>query len=389
MGVQCRDDQPYHEVASYLEGEAKRWFETVIESVSPEEENINTSAGIPRKKYMKQRSGPESLREISERGEIGDVWQVNAFLKGMSSPMGATHVRGHLPRTLDEALNVAIPQVGEYGEGYGVGMGAVITAWDTRETTRRVCEEGAEAVGNGKESVEQSVDLDNRNLVKAEVAELVVAHLSVWVACGEDGYTNDAGNEAPVTLEALQADVEAETLLKDAPKVKVFLQKARQALHDEVVAQGDEHQRRRRKKREERRRRVKQSGKDDEERRGRRDRCVEVVSKGATAATDETSTVPLRVWRTRRRYDRLVRKTRAREIRRALEWLSAHNYPETTYVRFEVMWRKATKDGVGMLIKDQADAIGYMPPTARVVTAKKLPERQRVPGFGCTGCQGR
>ncbi|KAG3179055.1 hypothetical protein PC128_g16103 [Phytophthora cactorum] len=77
----------------------------------------------------------QSLREISERGEIGDVWQVNAFLKGMSSPMGATHVRGHLPRTLDEALNVAIPQVGEYGEGYGVGMGAVITAWDTRETT--------------------------------------------------------------------------------------------------------------------------------------------------------------------------------------------------------------------------------------------------------------
>ncbi|KAG2763988.1 hypothetical protein Pcac1_g24366 [Phytophthora cactorum] len=294
MGVQCRDDQQYHEVASYLEGEAKRWFETVIESVSPEEENINTSAGIPRKKYMKQRSGPESLREISERGEIGDVWQVNAFLKGMSSPMGATHVRGHLPRTLDEALDVAIPQVGEYGEGYGVGMGAVITAWDTRETTvgrgplaaisataedkeqsglggnlyrirpgvghgteaatvrhcgstigqresriRRVVEvgraastgqeqhgmrnkrhksddqrrpaktfkvegaygdggdlvatptfpreKGAEAVGNGKESVEQSVDLDNRNLVKAEVAELVVAQLNVWVTCGEDG----------------------------------------------------------------------------------------------------------------------------------------------------------------------------------------------------------
>ncbi|KAG2977122.1 hypothetical protein PC118_g13067 [Phytophthora cactorum] len=232
MGVQCRDDQQYHEVASYLEGEAKRWFETVIESVSPEEENINTSAGIPRKKYMKQRSGPEVVKCAAS---------VNAFLKGMSSPMGATHVRGHLPRTLDEALDVAIPQVGEYGEGYGVGMGAVITAWDTRETTvgrgplaaisataedkeqsglggnlyrirpgvghgteaatvrhcgstigqresriRRVVE-GAEAVGNGKESVEQSVDLDNRNLVKAEVAELVVAQLNVWVTCGEDG----------------------------------------------------------------------------------------------------------------------------------------------------------------------------------------------------------
>ncbi|KAG3173165.1 hypothetical protein PI126_g955 [Phytophthora idaei] len=408
MGVQCRDDQPYHEVASYLEGEAKRWFETVIESVSPEEENINTSAGIPRKKYMKQRSGPESLREISERGEIGDVWQVNAFLKGMSSPMGATHVRGHLPRTLDEALNVAIPQVGEYGEGYGVGMGAVITAWDTRETTvgrgplaaisataedkeqsglggnlyrirpgvghgteaatRRVCEEGAEAVGNGKESVEQSVDLDNRNLVKAEVAELVVAHLSVWVACGEDGYTNDAGNEAPVTLEALQADVEAETLLKDAPKVKVFLQKARQALHDEVVAQGDEHQRRRRKKREERRRRVKQSGKDDEERRGRRDRWC----RGVDDPHGDRPSQGRDGCNGRDEYRPTASVENSSEVRQI----------ETTYVRFEVMWRKATKDGVGMLIKDQADAIGYMPPTARVVTAKKLPERQRVPGFG-------
>ncbi|KAG4059141.1 hypothetical protein PC123_g5921 [Phytophthora cactorum] len=100
------------------------------------------------------------------------------------------------------------------------------TSTSTEKSEWRV-NEGAEAVGNGKESVEQSVDLDNRNLVKAEVAELVVAQLNVWVTCGEDGETNDAGNEAPVTLEALQAAVEAETLLKDSPKVKVFLQKAR------------------------------------------------------------------------------------------------------------------------------------------------------------------
>ncbi|KAG2912158.1 hypothetical protein PC129_g7666 [Phytophthora cactorum] len=205
MGVQCRDDQQYHEVASYLEGEAKRWFETVIESVSPEEENINTSAGIPRKKYMKQRSGPEVVKCAAS---------VNAFLKGMSSPMGATHVRGHLPRTLDEALDVAIPQVGEYGEGYGVGMGAVITAWDTRETT--VGRGPLAAISATAEDKEQSGLGGNLYRIRPGVGHGT-----------EAATTNDAGNEAPVTLEALQAAVEAETLLKDSPKVKVFLQKAR------------------------------------------------------------------------------------------------------------------------------------------------------------------
>jgi hypothetical protein len=33
MGVQWRDDQLYHEVAAHLEGEAQRWFATVMESV--------------------------------------------------------------------------------------------------------------------------------------------------------------------------------------------------------------------------------------------------------------------------------------------------------------------------------------------------------------------
>ncbi|KAE8902814.1 hypothetical protein PF003_g13215 [Phytophthora fragariae] len=35
----------------------------------------------------------------------------------MSSGEGATHVCGHRPRTLDEAMNLAVPHVGEYGEG--------------------------------------------------------------------------------------------------------------------------------------------------------------------------------------------------------------------------------------------------------------------------------
>ncbi|GMF26487.1 unnamed protein product [Phytophthora fragariaefolia] len=72
----------------------------------------------------------------AERGEIGADWHVSAFLKVMSSTAGATHVRGHHPKTLDEALNVAIPQVEAYGEGYGIGLEASMSAWDAREAAR-------------------------------------------------------------------------------------------------------------------------------------------------------------------------------------------------------------------------------------------------------------
>ncbi|KAE9178723.1 hypothetical protein PF005_g23958 [Phytophthora fragariae] len=156
MGVEWNENQLYHEVASHLDGEAKRWFATVMESVQLEEESINTLATMLRAKYMTQRSGPEvvdllnarrqmrgdrlvdyaqALREIAERGEIGDDWQVSAFLKGMSSVTGATHGCGHRPKTLDEALKVAIPQVGDYGEGYGIRLEEAMTAWDAREGT--------------------------------------------------------------------------------------------------------------------------------------------------------------------------------------------------------------------------------------------------------------
>ncbi|KAG4048639.1 hypothetical protein PC123_g16050 [Phytophthora cactorum] len=77
--------------------------------------------------------------------------------------------------------------------------------------------------------------------------------------------------------------------------------------------------------------------------------------------------------------------------RRVLEWLSAHNYSETTYVRLEKTRRKATKDGVRMLTKGQADATGYTPLMARVVTAKKLGRREHVKRYeyqSCSGYQG-
>ncbi|KAG6582930.1 Retrovirus Polyprotein [Phytophthora cinnamomi] len=77
----------------------------------------------------------QSLREIGERGDVGEDWLVNAFLKGMSSPEGTTHVRGHRPQTLDEAMNLASPHISEYGEGYGVGLETAMSRWDERETS--------------------------------------------------------------------------------------------------------------------------------------------------------------------------------------------------------------------------------------------------------------
>jgi hypothetical protein len=154
MGVQWRDDQLYHEVAAHLEGEAQRWFATVMETVPRNDESIGTLAGMLRAKYMTRRTTPEvvdllsarrqmrgerlleyaqSLREIAEQGDISEDWLVSAFLKGMSSNEGATHVRGHRPSTLDEAVNLAIPHVGDYGEGYGVGLETAVAVWDERE----------------------------------------------------------------------------------------------------------------------------------------------------------------------------------------------------------------------------------------------------------------
>ncbi|KAE9169874.1 hypothetical protein PF004_g28055 [Phytophthora fragariae] len=127
-----------------------------METVPESEENIGTLAAMLLAKYVTRRTSPEvvdllnsrrqmrgewlleyaqSLREIAEQGDIGEDWLVNAFLKGMSSTIGATHVRGHRPRNLDDAVNLAIPHVGDYGEGYGVGLEKAMTAWDEREAT--------------------------------------------------------------------------------------------------------------------------------------------------------------------------------------------------------------------------------------------------------------
>ncbi|GMF46610.1 unnamed protein product [Phytophthora fragariaefolia] len=93
MGVIWNDKQLYHEVAAHFEGDAQRWFATVMETVPEVDENINTLVDMLRTKYMAQRTSPEivgllnarrqmrgerlveyaqALREIGERGEISE-----------------------------------------------------------------------------------------------------------------------------------------------------------------------------------------------------------------------------------------------------------------------------------------------------------------------------
>ncbi|KAE8964069.1 hypothetical protein PF002_g30114 [Phytophthora fragariae] len=115
MGVIWNDKQLYHEVAAHFKSDAQRWFATVMESVAEADENINTLAAILRAKYMAQRTNPEV---------------------GMNSVEGAPHVRGHRPQTLDEVVNLAVPHVGDYGEGYGVGLESAMARWDEQEALR-------------------------------------------------------------------------------------------------------------------------------------------------------------------------------------------------------------------------------------------------------------
>ncbi|KAF4148871.1 hypothetical protein GN958_ATG01945 [Phytophthora infestans] len=67
MGVEWSDDQIYHESASHLDSEAKRWFATGTESVSPKEESITTLAEMLHAKYMTQRTDPKLVDRLNAR----------------------------------------------------------------------------------------------------------------------------------------------------------------------------------------------------------------------------------------------------------------------------------------------------------------------------------
>ncbi|OWZ05443.1 hypothetical protein PHMEG_00022470 [Phytophthora megakarya] len=46
--------------------------------------------------------------------------------------MSSAIVRGHRPQTLDDVGNLAVPHMGHYGEGYGVGLAEAMRCWGGR-----------------------------------------------------------------------------------------------------------------------------------------------------------------------------------------------------------------------------------------------------------------
>ncbi|ETI54147.1 hypothetical protein F443_03001 [Phytophthora nicotianae P1569] len=147
LGVAWQEHQLYLEAAANFEGEALRWFGTIAGSIPENEQTLDNLARLLRAKYTVQRSTPEVvarlnarrqmigerlveyaqvLREIVADRGIGEEWLVDAFLCGMQNEQSAASVRGHYPQTLDEAVRIAVFQVGEYGEGYRVGLEAAI-----------------------------------------------------------------------------------------------------------------------------------------------------------------------------------------------------------------------------------------------------------------------
>ncbi|ETP16070.1 hypothetical protein F441_09289 [Phytophthora nicotianae CJ01A1] len=129
-----------------------------MESVSPEEESINTLASMLRAKYMTQRTEPEvvdrlnarrqmrgerlveyaqSLREIGENGDVGEDWLVSAFLK--------------------------VAHVGDYSEGYSVGLETAMARWDEREAQQGRGPLAAAAGGDEREQL--GIDSESKSVV--------------------------------------------------------------------------------------------------------------------------------------------------------------------------------------------------------------------------------
>eukprot|EP00644_Phytophthora_capsici_P009530 jgi/Phyca11/107420/e_gw1.13.821.1 len=154
LRTEWREHEVFIEMVGSLEGEALMWYDTVEDSFSRrEDQTFGNLSRLMKDRYMVKRSNPEvvarlrqrrqqrgeslveyaqKLREIASSNPVDEEWLVDSFLSGMSNTWCATLVRGHRPTTLNEAVNSAVDQVGEYGEGYGVDLVTAMRAHDER-----------------------------------------------------------------------------------------------------------------------------------------------------------------------------------------------------------------------------------------------------------------
>ncbi|KAE8975284.1 hypothetical protein PF011_g24542 [Phytophthora fragariae] len=241
---------------------------------------------------------------------------------------------------------------------------------------------------------------------KEEQAEVVAQQLDAWMTqFGADvapdevvGSTKKRDEEdEDGSPESVQQAMATETGRRDPAKAKVLRVKAAEVLQRAAQAEVEARQLHRRQKRklrehERRERRAARASRESEH-------VVEVVraavvpDKGhdelvVEAAMLVTSTGPVvtpssdefvRESRTKRRYEKLARKARAREDRKLREWLAAQQYPEGTYMAFADVKRRHGKSGPRLMSIEEASAIGFSPPSATMVVAKvaqqKLPKR--------------
>lgn len=156
LRTEWREHEVFIEMVASFEGETLLWFDTVEDSfVSREDQTFGNLSKLLKDRYIVKRSNPEvvarlrlrgqqrgeplveytqKLREIASSNPVDEEWLVDAFLAKMHNAWSATLIRGHKPETLNAAVNAALDQVGEYGEGYGVGLCMAIATQDRRAT---------------------------------------------------------------------------------------------------------------------------------------------------------------------------------------------------------------------------------------------------------------
>ncbi|KAI9988249.1 hypothetical protein PInf_021643 [Phytophthora infestans] len=98
-----------------------------------------------RRQMISEKIERTSVTRNCGRQRIEEERSIDAFLSGIQSEQSATSVQGHYAQTLDETVRIKASQVGEYGEGYRVGLEASTGKQTGRGTVVEVAPQQATA----------------------------------------------------------------------------------------------------------------------------------------------------------------------------------------------------------------------------------------------------
>eukprot|EP00644_Phytophthora_capsici_P013849 jgi/Phyca11/120029/e_gw1.40.109.1 len=99
-------EELYFGVTAHLKDRARTWLTKLTAHMRPEDKTLDFLVRKLRQKY-------------GRRDSIFKIY-VEAFINGINNQAAAMQVRGHAPRTLEDAVQFAEDTCGEYGEGYKV-----------------------------------------------------------------------------------------------------------------------------------------------------------------------------------------------------------------------------------------------------------------------------